>query len=258
MMYRGEQVESKVKRADIIHALKQLLTEFAKSDTDDADKKELEEDINHTVAHYKGLCDNFKEEEYKQKHVEIIKREYSMGNFDESLNPVPRSGCFPNTKGLECVFEILDCPSKSALGKCISMLVLLVIAVSVAAFCIETEESFCSIPPECHAKLRARMMVTDEDCRPVPWPIFQTIETICIVLFTIEYIPRILLAHKWTYRPPTHPECDPLDCPPSWYKCDPLVGKPFQGPFQRTLSYATEPVSQMPLPLAHTPQYLPH
>jgi hypothetical protein len=249
--------EPSLHREDIVDGLKLLLAEFAETESDDADKDALTSDIDSAMEDFRKLCEKHKKDHFKQKHAAIIEEHKKDHTFDKSLNPVPNMSFLPRTTGLERIFEVLERPSVSYLGKYISIFVLLVITISVTAFCIETDEAFTDIPPECHAKLRIRMLVTEEDCRPVSWPIFTLLETICIILFTVEYIPRILLAHTWTYRPPDHPECDPLESPPSWYLCDPLVGKPFQGPWRRTLSYALEPLNIVDF-LAIFPWYLEH
>jgi hypothetical protein len=78
------------------------------------------------------------------------------------------------------LWKILDCPETSTLSQWTSSVLIFVIGVSIVAYCPSTE------PILNEAK---------GDLEPEPIGIFKTIETICVTIFTIEYLGKLFLCH---------------------------------------------------------------
>jgi hypothetical protein len=65
--------------------------------------------------------------------------------------------------------------------------------VSTLGFLFETLPDFMETPKSCN-----RTKPTVEDCRPVAHPIFDIVEMICIIIFTVDYVLRVATAHVMT------------------------------------------------------------
>merc|ERR1719240_1920782 len=80
----------------------------------------------------------------------------------------------------ERMYITLEDPQASRLGRIASGLILATISVSAGAFVISTLPIMQEQP--CPA------------CAPVPRPLFVTIDTVCVIVFTIEYVLRLSCA----------------------------------------------------------------
>ena len=151
---------------------------------------------------------------------------------------------------IECriafVFDLLD-RTEGKLGKCISAFVIVIILLSVFGFCLETDENFTDHPKECAEKIAQGVPVTEDDCRPVPTAFFDILEVLCVTIFTVEYLPRVLCVHAWKYTPPHVQELAPDHRAPSWYV-------PGNG-LRTTLYYILDPMNLVDL-MAIFPFYL--
>jgi len=80
-------------------------------------------------------------------------------------------------------------------GRAILVLLTLTLAVSTVCFVMESIPEFRRYPSSCAYLQANNMPLTVEDCRPRPLNIFNDIETVCIVLFTLDYVVRVATAH---------------------------------------------------------------
>jgi len=78
----------------------------------------------------------------------------------------------------ERIYLTLENPEMSRLGRIVSMMVLTTIIISAGGFILSTLPSMQEQPCE--------------GCEPEPFPEFSTIDTICVILFTIEYLTRLV------------------------------------------------------------------
>eukprot|EP00437_Effrenium_voratum_P037197 CAMPEP_0181480438 /NCGR_PEP_ID=MMETSP1110-20121109/43800_1 /TAXON_ID=174948 /ORGANISM="Symbiodinium sp., Strain CCMP421" /LENGTH=964 /DNA_ID=CAMNT_0023605907 /DNA_START=49 /DNA_END=2941 /DNA_ORIENTATION=+ len=110
----------------------------------------------------------------------------------------PKRSWFPVLDPPNCRrsgFLLLEDSSHYLLGRIISGFMFTVIMVSTVSFVVETLPSMQERPGECAELLAAGEALTVEACEPVPWAIFSTLEAICIVIFTLEYVLRLSLCH---------------------------------------------------------------
>lgn len=96
---------------------------------------------------------------------------------------------------LRTCFVLFEDPSASRLGKFISILVFFVIVVSCTTFCMETVPSLRKIPAACQSATIPVANLAPESCEPVAISIFEKLESAFIVIFTIEYLARVLTVH---------------------------------------------------------------
>mmetsp|Transcript_24072 Transcript_24072/g.63477 ORF Transcript_24072/g.63477 Transcript_24072/m.63477 type:complete len:1013 (-) Transcript_24072:214-3252(-) len=100
-----------------------------------------------------------------------------------------------NCAGLrQHVFMVMEDSSASRLGKWASILMLLAILASTVSFILESMPAFRETPGTC----KPPHVLTVIDCRPVPLPVFYSLELLCIVVFTIEYVGRMGTVHACT------------------------------------------------------------
>merc|ERR1712232_1093373 len=91
------------------------------------------------------------------------------------------------------VFQLFDdAASTSILGKLISGFIVMTIALSTVTFVMESMPEYRSRPDECDRLKQAGLPLTVEACEPVPYDIFYTIEAVCIGIFTVDYLARVL------------------------------------------------------------------
>lgn len=83
----------------------------------------------------------------------------------------------------ERIFALLDTPDSSKLSKMFSLLVIFLIVLSSLNFIIET------LPP-----FKPESGIYSEKASPV----FQTIEAVCIYVFTFEYLGRLFTVSSWS------------------------------------------------------------
>merc|ERR1711976_868045 len=65
------------------------------------------------------------------------------------------------------------------------------ILTSTEAFVLESMPSYQFVSDDCNL---ARLSV--DDCKPRPDPFFYTLEVVCIVIFTADYLLRICTVHS--------------------------------------------------------------
>lgn len=88
----------------------------------------------------------------------------------------------------ERLFLTLEDPERSILGKMMSVLVFFTIVLSTSSFIISTMPEFQT---QCAALGETGY---DSDCYPQAHGIFETIEIVCVMFFTAEYLTRLFLA----------------------------------------------------------------
>lgn len=93
------------------------------------------------------------------------------------------------------VFIMFDDGSKSVIGKAIAIAVMLTVLLSTITFVLESMPAFRNRPDECNRLKHARQPLTVEACEPQPLPVFDTIEKVCIAIFTFEYFVRVATCH---------------------------------------------------------------
>jgi hypothetical protein len=74
-------------------------------------------------------------------------------------------------------------------GKVFQVFMILVILLSVAVFVFETMPDFNRTPDECVVNLSV------DNCKPQPAKILWYFETVCVIVFTVDYVIRIGLSH---------------------------------------------------------------
>jgi len=111
----------------------------------------------------------------------------------------------------EMIFLTFDNPETSTTAKITSMLIMILILLSSAAFVLETVPAFREIPLHCTEVTLPQTFSKSGDgtytahpdmqqphpgnCPPVPKQWFGTLETVCIAIFTFEYCMRLLTVH---------------------------------------------------------------
>mmetsp|Transcript_50980 Transcript_50980/g.150268 ORF Transcript_50980/g.150268 Transcript_50980/m.150268 type:complete len:846 (-) Transcript_50980:21-2558(-) len=88
---------------------------------------------------------------------------------------------------MERIYLTFEDPGQSKVGKLVSTVVMLAIFVSMGSFVMSTMPNMKD-PPECAG------------CEPEAFEVFTTIDTVCVVLFSIEYIIR-MVAYTFTRAP---------------------------------------------------------
>jgi len=92
-------------------------------------------------------------------------------------------------------FLLLEDSNRYIIGRIISAFMTAVIMLSTVSFVIETMPSVQERPALCLQLLDAGEPLTVSACEPAPPDIFATLELICIVVFTAEYVLRLALCH---------------------------------------------------------------
>ncbi|CAE6958439.1 KCNA5, partial [Symbiodinium natans] len=169
-------------------------------------------------------------------HRELLSTEdvgETGGTPDVEPVPVQRKVTWlPSTKEMHwcrCIFLVLDDPDNFLMSKVISAFVVATILLSTTSFILESMQSFAKRPELCEQLRAAGQPLTVEACEPVPHESFFYIEAVCIFIFTVEYLARILTCHA-----------------------EPALG---ETPTIRTMHYARMPLNIVDL-LAVAPFYL--
>ena len=100
------------------------------------------------------------------------------------------------------VFMFFEDPKSSILGSYFGTFMLLVIAFNLTVFIISSLSAFKEVSSSCSVPACDHDPVLCSDrmiCEPQPKPWTQTAEMVCVIIFTIEYVIRILLV--WTIPP---------------------------------------------------------
>ena len=87
----------------------------------------------------------------------------------------------------ELVFLVFDDPTGSTAGAIASITVMLTIMFSTVCFVVESLPEMHDVNPDCDLAAP-----TVDACRPLPMPIFHKMEVACIIIFTLDYLARIL------------------------------------------------------------------
>mmetsp|Transcript_17340 Transcript_17340/g.40419 ORF Transcript_17340/g.40419 Transcript_17340/m.40419 type:complete len:1117 (-) Transcript_17340:167-3517(-) len=93
------------------------------------------------------------------------------------------------------LFTLLEESPKSKLGVILEGILLLTIMVSTVSFIMESMPEFRSTPFECLWHLENNLPIAAQDCEPVPEIYFSFIEAVCIIIFTVEYLLRLVTVH---------------------------------------------------------------
>jgi len=157
----------------------------------------------------------------KLSTLQVLKSKVQQNPF---LPPVSES-----EGPLRRLFLLLDEPERSLLGRITTVVLNLAILISIVTFVLESMPSFRKRPQACAERLAAGLPLTLEACEPQPNEGFQTVETVCLIIFTVEYVFRILSAHAGSSS--------------------------LREGVRRTLSYALQPLMLVDL-LAILPSYL--
>eukprot|EP00929_Paragymnodinium_shiwhaense_P097428 TRINITY_DN5910_c0_g1_i1.p1 TRINITY_DN5910_c0_g1~~TRINITY_DN5910_c0_g1_i1.p1 ORF type:complete len:881 (+),score=166.62 TRINITY_DN5910_c0_g1_i1:118-2760(+) len=91
------------------------------------------------------------------------------------------------------LFILLEDPNASKVGKWLSLGVIMTILVSTAVFIMESMPDFNETPSSCRVDF-----LTVQECRPMPLSIFGAVELVCIIIFTVEYLGRVMTVHAAT------------------------------------------------------------
>ena len=92
----------------------------------------------------------------------------------------------------ERLFIFLDDANATRGGRVNAFVVMTTIIISTAAFVVETMPSNRAAPPACAAALAAKLPLTVAMCEPKSGPVFEVVEAICIMIFTVDYALRLL------------------------------------------------------------------
>eukprot|EP00928_Gymnodinium_smaydae_P029432 TRINITY_DN22171_c0_g1_i2.p1 TRINITY_DN22171_c0_g1~~TRINITY_DN22171_c0_g1_i2.p1 ORF type:complete len:894 (+),score=111.10 TRINITY_DN22171_c0_g1_i2:401-2683(+) len=93
-------------------------------------------------------------------------------------------------------FLTLEDPSRSLAGKLVTSVVMATVVISNVAFVLESMPTFRERPAECAERRRNGLPLTVTACEPRPLQEFHTIEQTCIIVFTVDYVLRLALAHS--------------------------------------------------------------
>jgi len=92
------------------------------------------------------------------------------------------------------IFLLFEDPGASKISRYYSFLMILTILISTAAFIMESMPAFRETPDDCLSST----ILTVENCEPQPLPIFMLLETVCVIMFTVDYIARASCVHTAT------------------------------------------------------------
>jgi hypothetical protein len=96
----------------------------------------------------------------------------------------------------QVVYHILDIPESSKLSQCVSWIVLMLIVISTITFLMATEPQYMQTPAACFELIKQRKPLESTVCAPEAIPVLQMIEAVCITIFTVEYVGRVLTVHS--------------------------------------------------------------
>jgi hypothetical protein len=113
---------------------------------------------------------------------------------------------------LQQIHIAMTSPEQSKIGSVLTIFVLFFIILSVVSFIAESVPSMKEYSTNCQnckpvpknekndLTIAARAAFKDEckDCEPQLLPVFDTIEAICIAVFTLEYVLRV--GTSWALR----------------------------------------------------------
>jgi len=90
----------------------------------------------------------------------------------------------------ERIFFIIDVSEGTGLlSKICSSFLVGLIVVSISSWVLSTLPSMQEVPHHCNSMLKGQ-------CEPEPLPVFKSIETFCVYVFSLEYLLRLLTVHS--------------------------------------------------------------
>lgn len=95
-------------------------------------------------------------------------------------------------------FILFEDASASWCGKMVAIFVMSVICLSTVSFMMETIPEYRQTPDECAERRAGGLEPTVEACEPKPNAVFHQLEVVCIAIFTVEYLARVLSVHSVT------------------------------------------------------------
>jgi hypothetical protein len=146
------------------------------------------------------------------EYWKIDKKQVDLSSFEES------AGALAEMKKLnfrERVYHTFDDPGCCTAARYLSVFILLTIAVSSAAFVLETmpserqPRSECTLPQYNHVTMLANGTSIDTSiptCEPVRKTSYEWIERITIAIFTVEYLLRFFTVHAVRKEVPIGPQ----------------------------------------------------
>eukprot|EP00929_Paragymnodinium_shiwhaense_P111773 TRINITY_DN80060_c0_g1_i1.p1 TRINITY_DN80060_c0_g1~~TRINITY_DN80060_c0_g1_i1.p1 ORF type:complete len:859 (-),score=143.81 TRINITY_DN80060_c0_g1_i1:143-2719(-) len=93
------------------------------------------------------------------------------------------------------LFETFEDANSSKMGKFVMVTLMVTLGVSTITFVMESMPEFRYRPDDCEALRAAGKTLTASACEPRPVAEFWGVEAICIAIFTIDYVVRVLTVH---------------------------------------------------------------
>jgi voltage-gated potassium channel len=124
--------------------------------------------------------DEEKEDIFEKKRNSVIASDLPL----DKDNWLPHSGNIRRN-----VFLLFHEPGSSRASGLIRKFVFLAIFVSTVSFVLETVPDFQETPDKCHSDL------TVSNCKPEPKAVLGVLEVVCVIIFTVDYMARIVCAH---------------------------------------------------------------
>mmetsp|Transcript_113798 Transcript_113798/g.332412 ORF Transcript_113798/g.332412 Transcript_113798/m.332412 type:complete len:865 (-) Transcript_113798:145-2739(-) len=123
-----------------------------------------------------------KKEKMRQSIQRIVEGPNSLAIWEVPWTPAVRSV-------RRKIFFVLEQPAASRLGRIVSSMLMATIIAVTASFIMESMPEFNSTPRACQEGL------TVTNCQPKPLKIFATVEMVGVLIFTVEYLLRVLTVH---------------------------------------------------------------
>mmetsp|Transcript_65359 Transcript_65359/g.181752 ORF Transcript_65359/g.181752 Transcript_65359/m.181752 type:complete len:895 (+) Transcript_65359:64-2748(+) len=96
---------------------------------------------------------------------------------------------------LQRCFALFEDVGSSVLAKVIAALITFTIVVSTISFVLESMPELRERPQECADLAAAGLPSTIKACEPRPHSAFRVLEAVCIAIFTVDYVVRVVLVH---------------------------------------------------------------
>jgi len=131
----------------------------------------------------------------ESKSPEKVKKATTLAAFTRKRTAVPQlpfweQPWFPDDGSIRRkVFLFFEHPGSCRLAKACSILVFGTIMLVTVSFVMESMPAFRSTSPDCPSD------ITVTNCEPKPWPIFGDLDRCGVVVFTVDYLCRVLTVH---------------------------------------------------------------
>jgi len=139
---------------------------------DDASTEEKEAPGERAVSPRRGCCSL------------LLDSDAHLNDFEDD----PDEPSYRPTSTAQKVFLILEDPNYNGTAQLVSIFILLLIVLGCITYVMESMRAFQYVKARCD-----RWDPSDGECEPVAKPIFGVIEGACMLVFTAEYIMRIVL-----------------------------------------------------------------